>query len=685
MLSTKEIIFAEFLQHPYAPVILSKNFDILPHQLSALYGVPEKNHKCNSLLSHNLGGLLRFGFPITALIADETGLGKTIIASLFIFSHIIRNIAKNIIIAFPKSLLIQWYEELLYKFGLYFTKIKKGKEFIELATKKNNNFKIITSIDLIKGKYGSDFLKNLPDKFIDISIIDEAHHVLTPKDTLRFRIAELLSKKSKSFILMSATPFRGNFEIENRRIKELLGTNFIYIRRFKDNVKDFKNNYIFPKRESYSIQLKFNLYWKQIYDNIYKNIDILKINSLAKLILKKLMASSIYTLKNTIENIKKNNYELKKSFIIENDDLSGIIEPNTNIYSSKSQKFENLNYSFDKLLQFLNSIIDKNITFKENEFLKILKKIIIRNKVVVFTEYRSTLRYLESLLKNEEISFTKIHGGLSNKKRKSALYQFWNDKNIKVLLATDAAGEGINLQIAQYQINFDIPWSPLKLEQRFGRLHRYGQKNITYVYNLAISGTLDDIILVKILKKLDNISKLLGDWIYDYIGIAINPSEIKNLILNDNFEIHDSKMIYRLQNLKKELHNPKIFNLNKVLYEINKIKTNLLKWLNVYKIENLNILNSIEYYKLFTNQIRNKKVLNEYLNNLLIGFKNMNKNINLFWVLIKNNNIYFDPIENTEITSNDAISYLKNKINYLASFYGYFNNDNTIEIFGDYS
>ncbi|HOF41913.1 MAG TPA: helicase-related protein, partial [Candidatus Hydrogenedentes bacterium] len=144
-----------------------------------------------------------------------------------------------------------------------------------------------------------------------------------------------------------------------------------------------------------------------------------------------------------------------------------------------------------------------------------------RRKLIVFTEHRDTLNYLKdrigSLLGKPE-SVVTIHGGMGREERRKAESLFTQDKDIEVLVATDAAGEGINLQRAHLMVNYDLPWNPNRLEQRFGRIHRIGQTEVCHCWNLVASETREGDVYRRLLEKLEEERKALGGKVFDILG-----------------------------------------------------------------------------------------------------------------------------------------------------------------------
>jgi len=144
-----------------------------------------------------------------------------------------------------------------------------------------------------------------------------------------------------------------------------------------------------------------------------------------------------------------------------------------------------------------------------------------RQKLVLFTEHRDTLAYLErqvGALLGRAGSIALIHGGLGREERRKAQERFLHDPEVRVLLATDAAGEGINLQRAHLMVNYDLPWNPNRLEQRFGRIHRIGQTEVCHLWNLVAEETREGDVYRRLLEKLEEARAALGGQVFDVLG-----------------------------------------------------------------------------------------------------------------------------------------------------------------------
>jgi SNF2 family DNA or RNA helicase len=158
-----------------------------------------------------------------------------------------------------------------------------------------------------------------------------------------------------------------------------------------------------------------------------------------------------------------------------------------------------------------------------------------REKLIIFTEHRDTLTYLtnkiRSLLANEK-AVVNIHGGLGREERRKAEELFKQDKDACILVATDAAGEGINLQRAHLMVNYDIPWNPNRLEQRFGRIHRIGQLEVCHLWNMVADGTREGMVFEILFRKLEIEKEALGGKVFDILGkLTFNNKPLKDLLI----------------------------------------------------------------------------------------------------------------------------------------------------------
>ncbi len=157
-----------------------------------------------------------------------------------------------------------------------------------------------------------------------------------------------------------------------------------------------------------------------------------------------------------------------------------------------------------------------------------------QRKLIIFTEHRDTLNYLavkiRGLIGNEE-SVVMIHGGVKREERRKVQELFRNDPSTRVLLATDAAGEGVNLQNANLMVNYDLPWNPNRLEQRFGRIHRIGQTEVCHLWNMVAAETREGDVFQRLFEKLEVEREALGGRVFDILGEVFEDKSLKDLLI----------------------------------------------------------------------------------------------------------------------------------------------------------
>ena len=487
------------------------------------------------------------------LLADEVGLGKTIVAALVASELVARGLVKKLLFVVPKALVDKWIDELRERFEmnaelLDSTYLNYGNPF------ERDEFCFVASIDTLKQDH---FLSPLENAEIDLVVVDEAHKL--SKGTDRYKLGEVLSRRTKFLYFLTATPHRGDDDdyIARMRLLDPYVTNvesarYLIIRNLKDNVIDLDGKEVFPPRESRTINVPITEEERRIHEILDEFIakkleqarlsgDRREINSARFLgiILRKRASSSLHALKVSLENrvkrlswdesidveelIKKlkeaeDEFDEAEKERREQEILDRMIHPQEvrEIVEivRKIEEIENKDSKFEKLLEMIDRIksADKNA------------------KIVVFTEYRDTKDYLIRRL-SEKYRVTDIDGTMSLEERKQALEQFRGLNGAEVMVCTDAAGEGIDMQFCNIEINYDLPWNPTRLEQRMGRVHRIGQERKVYYYNFVIRDTLDGCILSKLLQKIENIKEAMSDRVYEVIGTLMTEKE-----LNDLFE-----------------------------------------------------------------------------------------------------------------------------------------------------
>ena len=528
----KVFLALETLRYRYASMydpLLAMNtskVDPLPHQIEAVYGYVLK--------------LPRIRF----LIADDPGAGKTIMAGLIIKELKLRNQAHRILIVAPGHLKDQWRRELQERFKEHFTLIDRSildAHFGENAWERENQ--IITSIDFAKRE---EILPTIASTRFDLIIVDEAHKMSAykygdeTKKTDRYQMGEVLSRITEHMLFLTATPHRGDPE-NFRLFLDLLEPGFfatnemlndsirgkdnpLFIRRVKEDLKDFEGKPLFLPRHVMTQQ--FNLGRDsqdemRLYNELSRyvnteynkalNKDKKRNVAFALVILQRRLASSTFALLRSLERRKKRLEDLlegaqeKMKAPNLSPDLDAVEDLSEEDRWKEEEIWETLSVAenredlqkeigiIDQLIAHSKSIIQREDEIKLRELRDALQRLSSTfpnkpdRKILIFTESRDTLEYLEKKIKEWGYSVNVIHGGMRLDDRINAEKVFKNET--EVMVATEAAGEGINLQFCHLMINYDIPWNPNRLEQRMGRIHRYGQQKEVYVVNMVAEDT----------------------------------------------------------------------------------------------------------------------------------------------------------------------------------------------------
>jgi len=527
--------------------------DPLPFQLDAVYLHALK-------MPH-----LRF------MIADDPGAGKTIMAGLIIKELKLRGVSKRILIVAPGHLTRQWLREMKEKFQEKFIIVDRA--YMNSYQSENpwrTGEQYITSIDFAKQK---DVMGTLSGVRWDFVVVDEAHKMSARRSsdsirkTKRYRLGELLSKNSDHLLFLTATPHNGDRE-SFRLFLDLLKPGFfakeelieeakrrndnpLFIRRMKEELRDFDGKPIFKKRETSTIKFLLSDQEMELYSQLSKYIKREYNRALSRenphsyvfalLLLQRRMASSIYALlkslkrrKRKCENLLKDpeTPELKLNLLrYEDEEERKRWEIEKKIESlTPSQTRRELETEI-KALKGLIEMAEKILESEEETKLEQLKKILDEigdEKFLIFSEFKDTVQYLQEKLKKWGYTTCTIHGEMNMEERIQAEKDFRENKQIMV--ATEAAGEGINLQFCHLMINYDMPWNPNRLEQRIGRIHRYKQEKNVQIYNLVARNTREGRVLLKLLEKLENIRKDIGDRVYDVVGEIYTEKKLYKLL-----------------------------------------------------------------------------------------------------------------------------------------------------------
>lgn len=560
------------LAHLFDPQLAVHTSDIepLPHQITAVY---------DELLP-----LERVRF----LLADDPGAGKTIMAGLLIRELMARGDLHRCLICVPGKLCEQWRDELSAKFQLDYEIVNRE------MTKSGNPFekldRVIVSVDRAKRK---DYLAQLRQSRWDLIVCDEAHQMSASyfgkkvEKTQRYRLGELLGDSTYHFLLMTATPHNGKDEdfqlflklLDEKQFKEdsvprvdVAGS---MRRMVKEDLRKFDGKPLFPERKAYTVDYSLTFEESNLYEDVTAYIRK-QFDRAAKLerresinvgfaltILQRRLASSpeaIYqSLKRRRERLEQELEDLDmflaaKSSTADEDvseeTLEDMFEPEREAKemeiigtSSTSRNHEELEAEVDLLLWLEEKAYVLCCSGKDRKWEELCKLFEVpemktatgrQRKLIIFTEYRDTLRYLLEKLKTVRPAreIVAIDGSMPLEKRREVELRFRNDPDVLILVATDAAGEGINLQCAHLMVNYDLPWNPNRLEQRFGRIHRIGQSEVCHLWSLVAGETREGMVYKRLLEKLQTQRNALNGQVFDVLGNSFHEVSLQKLLVD---------------------------------------------------------------------------------------------------------------------------------------------------------
>jgi len=485
------------------------------------------------------------------ILADEVGLGKTVEAGLVIKELIYRYSYRRIMVAAPASLLVQWQHELEEKFCEHFDICdRKYLDRVRREHPGENPWsrmeKIICSLDFIKNE---KFREELAASEWDGVIFDEAHRIRrdAQSGTILYDAAEIISGRTKSLLLLTATPFRGKLEelffLVRLVDKNLFGPynsfyeefctpdadlsilrkklSSVLLRRTKREIGGF------TKRHARTIRFELYPDERLLYDETTRyvaeefNRAMQTENRAVGFIMtvfQKLLDSSSCALRSALVNRKKTLLHVLErtqavvsaSDLFDAEDLEAILDEEENFADADS-----VQKSVDELREEI-STIDRLIALaqeikkdKKGEKLRKMIEGLKRDgykKFLIFTQFRTTQDYLKELLKIYKVEV--FNGSMDKDSKERAIENFKNE--YEILICTEAGGEGRNMQFCNVLFNYDLPWSPLKIEQRIGRLHRFGQKCDVYIYNFSTKDTVAERVLDVLSHKLHLFEESIG-------------------------------------------------------------------------------------------------------------------------------------------------------------------------------
>ncbi|CAG1014949.1 RNA polymerase-associated protein RapA [Anaerolineae bacterium] len=564
---------------PYFGLSISR-VDPLPHQLEAVYD--------------HLLKLARVRF----LLADDAGAGKTVMAGLLIRELKLRGLAERVLIICPANLAFQWQRELKEKFDEKFIVLKGGDIRDQFGINQWLEQKlIITSLDLAKR---TEILPGLNQVHWDLVIVDEAHRMSwTPpaRKTARYSLGELLRDTTDHFLLLTATPHKGdpeNFSLflqlldrdayaDVKSIRQAIDRRYapFYLRRTKEAMVYFPERQangewvarkIFTKRIPRTIDFKIDNAEFELYRDVTRfvkqqaakaslNSDDPRARAVGFLmaLYQRRLASSTYAMRRSLENrahrledgLKRASElahyappdlpeadELDEMEEAERERLEQMLEAVTLARNADEVRREiaDLHQLADQAQQVEDATAEAKLARLETLLHTEGFFTDPNQRLLIFTEFKDTLDYLVKRLKDWGFRVGTIHGGMkigSRDEAGSRLYteQQFKEGAIQILVATEAAGEGINLQVCHILFNYDIPWNPNRLEQRMGRIHRYGQTKDCLIFNFVATNTIEGRVLQRLLEKLQEIRDALDDdAVFNVVGEVLPAAHVERVL-----------------------------------------------------------------------------------------------------------------------------------------------------------
>lgn len=444
----------------------------------------------------------------SALLSDEVGLGKTITTGMIIKENVTRGFTKKILILTPPSLVDQWVMELKEKFELDF-------KIIESELDWKNASLAIASLDRVKifnGDTGEFRHKEAHSIPWDLVIVDEAHK-LKERNTVRWKFVDRLQKKR--FLLLTATPFQND-------LLELYNLLNLLKRGHLGTVKEFRNRFLHKGNKRHPLnplELRKKL-GELMVRRRRSEVGIDYKKRIPKIISVKLTHEEKEIYDNICELIKS------RYFLASGNQINGLLAVFAilpKITSSSRSAIESLTriasdeYYHESTRSFAQKILDAysevKIDSKIEKLMDVVGEIRSRSsdeKILIYTRHPTTLKYIVEKLSKFNLRIIEFMGGLDREEKSRRINEF-KSGNADVLISTDTGAEGLNFQFCRNLINYDLPWNPMSVEQRIGRLDRIGQKRDMYIYSLATKDTMEEYVVDLIINKMCCVGLVIGE------------------------------------------------------------------------------------------------------------------------------------------------------------------------------
>ncbi len=524
---------------------------ILSKLSSGVIPLPHQLHVLNRAVSDN---------NVRYILADEVGLGKTIEAGLIIEELKARGLIKRILVVCPTGLVTQWNIEMEEKFGEKFRIIlPEDYDTIRKITDNDDVYgqfdQVISPMDSIKPlekrigwteerieQYNEERIYSIINSGWDLVIIDEAHRVAgSTGEVARYKLGNLLAAASPYLLLLTATPHNGKTEPFLRLIRLVDEKAFpnmkavvkeqvapYVIRTEKREAIDNNGNLLFKNRNTHIIELHWDerhsqqrKLYEMVSSYVSKNYNKALRNRgknmwviFLLIMMQRLVTSSTTAVRQSLQ--KRIKILEEQAFRYESMTEAEFVE--IDLEENMEEAIAAISMDIKSEIEDLNQIVAvaqqaeyQYLDVKVEPLLSIVDDIFAEDKnrkLIIFTEFVATQQYLSKLLKDRGYSTSLLNGSLSIEERNLVLAEFREETNI--LISTDAGGEGLNLQFANYMINYDLPWNPMKIEQRIGRVDRIGQQRDVEIYNFVLADTVETRVKDVLEEKLSVILREIG-------------------------------------------------------------------------------------------------------------------------------------------------------------------------------
>jgi superfamily II DNA or RNA helicase len=478
------------LRERFAHLGLAQGFDellCLPH----LHGIEIFRHQIETARK-----VLK-QFRGRVLLADEVGLGKTIEAGIVLKEYLWRGMVESVLVLVPPSLVGQWREELETKFDIPCATTHDAAARLD-PDRFWNEKRLIASIALARR---SEHAERLIGRSFDLVIVDEAHH-LRDRTSQSYKLVDRLKKRF--LLLLSATPVQNDLT-ELYNVLTLLKPGI-----FK-TLKEFRAAYTVagkPRQPANPERLR----------ELMRSAMIRNTRAVAALKLPRRQATTVYVdgpererrayaeLAEAVRSLGGSGYPGRHRLAMHH--LLGAAGSSPAAARAAVARFAARHAEEPVWQRLEEQWTAVGSGAKEIALLDLLRRNPTEKKLV-FVHYRETLDHLADLLGREGIEFTRFEGALSGAEKDAAIDVFRD--RVPVLLCTESGGEGRNVQFCNTLINFDVPWNPMTIEQRIGRIDRIGQQRAVFVFNLVTRGTVEEVILRLLDEKISMFELVVGE------------------------------------------------------------------------------------------------------------------------------------------------------------------------------